>query len=429
MSEISEYVVDQDKPRSTEQIKIDEYDRLVELSLVPQSESYNGKKNSNRIKRLLAVGALMLTGTVFASEKYGVELKSAENVGLHEVISLETLPSKILATGPNSHRVYVEQGPIESVTDSAIIPNSHFINSNPLFSSTPSFLENFTKMKNGGINPKIWNIDIGNGVNGWGNQEAEYYTNRLTNVRLQGGSLVIQANKESFKKYDYTSARINTENKKSFKYGRIDISAKFPAGASTWPAIWMLSASNEYVKLSPPTDPKGYLNSGEIDIAESIGEQPGYISGVAHVRGSTGLSGTFFSRNYTHKFNTYTLEWTPTSLTYMIDGKPFYEYKKPANATYQEWPFDKPFYLVINDAIRGAWTNHDGKITYGPVDNAMFNPKNGEGPLMEIQSIAYYPYIGVRPTKSEILSLNRTEAIVNPNITRNMQGYVSNKKP
>ena len=85
-----------------------------------------------------------------------------------------------------------------------------------------------------------WAYDIGTGTNGWGNNEAEYYTSDLTNARVENGKLVIEARKENKGGKFYTYARMLTQGKATWTYGRIEVRAKIPKGVGTWPAIWML---------------------------------------------------------------------------------------------------------------------------------------------------------------------------------------------
>jgi beta-glucanase (GH16 family) len=88
-----------------------------------------------------------------------------------------------------------------------------------------------------------WNQELGNGSGGWGNNELEYYTNKPTNTFVSNGNLIIEARKEYVNGFGYTSGRMTTQNKKTFKYGRIDIRAKLPVGQGIWPALWMLGSN------------------------------------------------------------------------------------------------------------------------------------------------------------------------------------------
>ncbi|MEL7006141.1 MAG: glycoside hydrolase family 16 protein, partial [Bacteroidota bacterium] len=112
----------------------------------------------------------------------------------------------------------------------------------------------------GAPDPSIWNIQIGDGcpdLCGWGNNESQYYTDRSENLIIEGGMLKITALREDFSGSQYTSARLNTQDKFEFTYGRVDYRARVPALGGTWPAAWMLGADLE-------TNP--WPAAGEIDV-------------------------------------------------------------------------------------------------------------------------------------------------------------------
>ena len=260
------------------------------------------------------------------------------------------------------------------------------------FATCPTFSINFAKQPNGLPSTKVFNIYAGKPVV---NQEAQLYTNSQQNLRVENGSLELKALDETEQGFNYTSARIDTQGKEDFLYGKIVVRATLPDGIGTWPAIWMLSANNKYEALSPPSDPERYLNDGEIDIAESVGTQHNVIYGVAH---SLAYPVDGSNRNY---YNTvtvpgnastphdYELDWTPTNLTFTVDGNPYFSINKQPGANYQSWPYDQPFYLILNLALGGTW---------GGTDLAQF-PGDGVDPsslpaTMKIQSINYYPYTG-----------------------------------
>lgn len=107
-----------------------------------------------------------------------------------------------------------------------------------------------------------WAYDIGTGDWGWGNNEAQYYTSRADNVKVQNGVLKIIAQRENYSGSNYTSARIKTQGKFTFKYGRVEMRAKLPSGGGTWPALWMLGNN---------ITTAGWPACGEIDIMEHLG--------------------------------------------------------------------------------------------------------------------------------------------------------------
>jgi len=83
------------------------------------------------------------------------------------------------------------------------------------------------------LNLSDWNYETG--ASGWGNNESQYYRGGNRNAELDQGYLRITAKQETHLGAPYTSARITTQGKQSFKYGRIDIRAKVPYGSGIWP--------------------------------------------------------------------------------------------------------------------------------------------------------------------------------------------------
>ena len=90
-----------------------------------------------------------------------------------------------------------------------------------------------------------WTYDIGGW--GWGNGEAQYYTDRPENARTQDGLLVIELREEEFDGSIYTSARLKSQDLQDFQYGRIEARIKVPEGKGTWPAFWMLGSGSNRI--------------------------------------------------------------------------------------------------------------------------------------------------------------------------------------
>src|SRR5258705_9885109 len=132
------------------------------------------------------------------------------------------------------------------------------------FETTPVWSDEFDYT--GAPAPSKWDYDIGG--SGWGNNELEYYTNSTNNAKVENGKLYIIARQENVSGMNYTSARLVTRNKGDFLFGRIEVSAKLPAGRGTWPAIWMLPTDWVY---------GGWPKSGEVDIMEHVGYDPNNI--------------------------------------------------------------------------------------------------------------------------------------------------------
>jgi beta-glucanase (GH16 family) len=87
----------------------------------------------------------------------------------------------------------------------------------------------------GAPNSNKWGYDIG--ASGWGNNESQYYTDRRDNSYVTDGTLKIVAKKEAFSSSQYTSARLLSKGKYSFKYGKVEVRAKLPVGVGTWHAL------------------------------------------------------------------------------------------------------------------------------------------------------------------------------------------------
>ena len=201
---------------------------------------------------------------------------------------------------------------------------------------------------------------------GWVNNELQAYTDRDTNIFLENGHLVLQGNIEpgySGTDYvgnnyvaDYTSGRVNTDDKFSTTYGRFDIKAKLPAGKGSWPAIWMLGESISSI---------GWPQCGEIDIMEHVGYDQGLVHGSIHTQEynhmyGTQKSGSKYVDNVTDVFHVYSLEWSPFYLRYLIDNEPFFFVYNDSNGDFGKWPFNDPHYLILNLAIGGDWGGVQG---------------------------------------------------------------------
>ncbi len=194
-----------------------------------------------------------------------------------------------------------------------------------------------------------WNFQTGDGtaegIPGWGNGEEQTYTNRTQNLQLENGFLKITARKESLQGKSYTSARINTQDKFSFQYGRIVVRAKLPNIAGTWPAVWMLGDNYSNV---------GWPRCGEIDFIEQNGQEKDKIIGTSHWfdEGSSNnakYSTTLDFPNLTESFQKYTLVWNEAYIRMFVGSAKYYEI-----ALNDTLPFDQPFFLLINLAMGGT---------------------------------------------------------------------------
>lgn len=187
-----------------------------------------------------------------------------------------------------------------------------------------------------------WGYNLGAG--GWGNEESEYYTNRIGNARVKNGTLKIIAKKEKYDSSEYTSARLLTKNKFSFTYGKVVARAKIPFGKGTWPAIWMLGANDEAA---------GWPDCGEIDIMEHAGNRLNKIYGTLHYPGHSGADGdgaTMMVKNVTGTFHIYSMEWDSAFIKIYVDGR-----LNHTVANSDKVPFNHDFFLIMNVAMGGGF--------------------------------------------------------------------------
>jgi beta-glucanase (GH16 family) len=198
----------------------------------------------------------------------------------------------------------------------------------------------------GAPDPSKWAYDLGTtdifGNVGWGNQEAQSYTNNSENVIVENGSLKITAKKDGS---DYTSGRIKTQGLYKFTYGRVEVRAKLPSAQGTWPAIWMLGSNH-------PT--AGWPFSGEIDIMEQRGADKSYVEGTCHWYNTAGSNDASYGEKTSidtpsSEFHLYTLEWTDTAIRIYLDDVEYYTLTNNADL-----PFNADFYLILNLAMGGT---------------------------------------------------------------------------
>ena len=236
------------------------------------------------------------------------------------------------------------------------------------------------------LDPAKWNLEVD--CWGGGNGERQCYTDSPTNVRVSQGKLVITARHErvtgpalpasqrpdsakpgTLVTRDYSSARLTTKGKASWRYGRIEMRASLPQGQGTWPAFWMMPEQDAY---GP------WAASGEIDILEAVnlgvpctlcaGGREDTILGTIHfgkpwpgnVHAGTEIPFPKVLKGY----HTYAVEWRPDQILWQVDGKTY------ATRQRSEWwssgsaapgaPFDRPFYLILNLAIGGGLAESRG---------------------------------------------------------------------
>ncbi|WP_224995526.1 glycoside hydrolase family 16 protein [Cesiribacter sp. SM1] len=201
-----------------------------------------------------------------------------------------------------------------------------------------------------------WKYDLGDGcpdVCGWGNNELQYYTSNPENVYVKKGMLVIEALKTDKDQPKFTSTRL--VSKQDWQYGYIEVRAKLPKAVGTWPAIWMLPTQWKY---------GGWPASGEIDIMEHVGYDPGVVHGTVHTAAFNHGIGTQKGKQiqvekFDRRFHRYAIRWTADKIEFFVDDK-LYNTFAHTGGDYKEWPFDQPFHLLLNVAVGGNWGGKEG---------------------------------------------------------------------
>ncbi|WP_083262419.1 glycoside hydrolase family 16 protein [Roseivirga sp. 4D4] len=209
------------------------------------------------------------------------------------------------------------------------------------------------------IDQSDWTFEIGNGTNGWGNNELQYY--RSENAYTQDGHLIIEAKQESFQGYDYTSTRMITRGKEDFQYGRIDIRAALPEGQGIWPALWMLGSNFNSV---------GWPASGEIDIMEMVGGsgRENTVHGTVHWQhdgqhANFGGDVTLPSGTFHDEFHVFSIVWTSSRITWYMDNQ---EYHAIDTTPAQLSEFRNSFFFIFNVAVGGNWPGAPNSTTTFP---------------------------------------------------------------
>ena len=216
------------------------------------------------------------------------------------------------------------------------------------------------------------------------NDEDQAYTSRPENILVENGRLVITARREDFEGSRYTSARLQSQGKGDFLYGRFVVRAKLPRGMGTWPAIWMLPSDpftyattcSDEPDWQGSADCDAWPNSGEIDIMEHVGYQMGHVHGTVHNKAYYWAvwkqrKGRILIDDVDHAFHDYVLEWSPERIDVFVDDTRYFTYINEGRG-WESWPFDRPFHLILNVAVGGMWGRSGGGIDDGVFPQSMF---------------------------------------------------------
>lgn len=197
---------------------------------------------------------------------------------------------------------------------------------------------------------KIWTFETGG--HGFGNNELQYYTDRLDNCYVKNGILTIEAKKEDYEGNHYTSAKLITYPKKPLLYGKVKVMAKLPKGKGTWPAIWFLGTSFKEGKAWP--------DCGEIDLLEHVGANPAQVHFSLHTKKHNHIiktQPTYFYKDeqLLDSFHEYQMIWDQNEIAFYVDDVHKVTFKKEEVTFDDQWPFDEPHYLILNLAMGGWW--------------------------------------------------------------------------
>jgi beta-glucanase (GH16 family) len=184
------------------------------------------------------------------------------------------------------------------------------------------------------------------------NNEVQAYTDSLDNLKVDSGSLLIQAKKTSG---NWTSARIKSKGLRSFKYGKIEFRAKLPSGIGPWPAAWLLGSN---------IDTAGWPGCGEIDVMEWKGTTPTVVGHATHSpsrNGSNPIQTTAAVSNPSTAFHTYAVLWEAGKVTFSVDGTTTGTWATPDSPV-----FEKEFFLLLNLAMGGSYVGNtiDSSLSY-----------------------------------------------------------------
>ena len=232
--------------------------------------------------------------------------------------------------GDNKNLVPVEQGQSITEADKVGLVWSEEFEGNNLDNST-------------------WTYDLGDGsafgIPGWGNQEVQTYTASSKNLKIANGFLTITAIKENLDGKSYTSARIKSQNKFSFKHGQLKVRAKFPQSKGTWPAVWLMGANLDAV---------GWPNCGEIDLVEQNGQEKNKVLGTVHWKNTADNTNAKFSdeitaANVSADFKEYRLIWNENTIKMYVESVKYFDINLN-----ESLPFNQEFFLLLNVAMGGS---------------------------------------------------------------------------
>jgi beta-glucanase (GH16 family) len=185
---------------------------------------------------------------------------------------------------------------------------------------------------------------------GWVNNEKQAYVNDGKVTEVSNGTLKINLIKDGS---NINSARIYAKKSTGWKYGYVEARIKLPKGKGTWPAFWMM-----------PVNFKQWPADGEIDIMEAVGYNPNVVYSTIHCtkynNGGTAIESANKAVDTGQSdFHLYGLKWTKDYMTFYVDNQAILTYNNDGTGV-NAWPFDNPFYIILNLAWGGSWGGSQG---------------------------------------------------------------------
>lgn len=199
------------------------------------------------------------------------------------------------------------------------------------------------------LDPEKWNV-IERNTADWGN----YMSDHKDCIWIKDGKLILRGIVNDNRSKDtvlYLTGGVNTKGKFAYQYGKVEIKAKLENAKGAWPAMWMLANKPKYGK---------YPRNGEIDLMEHLNDEK-QIYQTVHSYYTLELKKDKTPPHYattnvdTEKYNIYGMEWFPDKLVFTLNGKESFVYPRLIDADPTQWPFDQPFYVMIDIQLGGSW--------------------------------------------------------------------------
>lgn len=192
-------------------------------------------------------------------------------------------------------------------------------------------------------------------------------------ITISDVSIKQKVDKSAYKsgEFTYTSGRINTQNKQTFKYGLFEVKAKVPTGMGYLPAFWLMPNDEDTYGQWP--------RCGEIDCMEVMGQETDKVYGTIHYgnphnqnQGTAKAEG----KDFATEDHIFACEWLPGEIIWYVDGKEYYRTSNWFSATEGQGtvtypaPFDQNFYVILNLAVGGEWVGYPDESTEYGADHA-----------------------------------------------------------